>query len=838
MKLRSTIVGLAILASAVDGGALTLGRARGAAIVGRALDVSIPVQLTADESAAQLCAEADVFHADTKQESARVRVTVDTAQPLAPVIRVVSSTPIDEPVVTVYVKVGCGQKNTRRYVLLADVASEPAPASLPAPAAVSLPTVSTTPVAPPATVQAVVVAPPVATLPVLVPPVPAGAAPAAVPETSPEVVTSVPGAASGTVPAQAAAKPVPVAKPAVAKPKSQAPKKPVAKQVPAKPKATVSGSTPVEAKAVEAAKGAPKPTAKEAAADKTKAGKDAGQSRLKLDPMTTLADRVANLENATAIPTPEQVKEAQRVQTLEESVKTLVALAAKNEASMLQMRTQLAKAESERISINWIYALGGLLLACLAAITWLWRRQRSAPVQAGARDDWWSGGNKPEHAVRQSQAGVLAGASAQGPESVPPMAAYRAGPSAPPSVFDEVHQARTSQFGANALKPAGSDATVAVKRSAPASDSDDVDVSLVEMSESNFDNLMQSGQAHSALRKGPLPRQAEASATRAQPMELSRAINSDQVFDIRQQADFFVSLGQTDQAVRILEARLNESGESSPLLYLDLLQILHSLGLRQDYHQFREEFNILFNSHVPEFAAFKEEGRSLEEYPHVLAHVTALWNTPKAQMVIEASVFRDPTDDKSKPFDLAAFRDLLLLHAIAQNTSRAGPVNSNLSPLPSSATATAGAAAAPARQGGADVDIALDTRNGMLPMPPIGGAVDLDLDLSDLVNPAAPQGSGAMKPVPLMASNAVPAPVVPVLPALLPVLPSLGAATASAQPAQAKAVSDIDLPDLSPNETSTVLPLGEVELPSLVDNNFLDFKTDATVKYTLPKPKA
>ena len=528
--------------------------------------------------------------------------------------------------------------------------------------------------------------------------------------------------------------------------------------------------------------------------------------------MNTLADRVATLENTAAAPSPEQAKEAQRVQTLEDSVKTLVALAAKNEASMLQMRTQLAKAESERISINWIYALGALLVACLAAIAWLWSRQRS--TAPGARDDWWSGAKTPPPA-RNSQLGALAAASAQGPESVPSMAAYRAGPSAPSSVFDEVHQARTSTFGAGAAGAAAA-ATVVVKRATPALDSDDVDVSLVEMSESNFDNLMQSGQAHSALRKGPLSTPVESPPTRAQPMEMTRAINSDQVFDIRQQADFFVSLGQTDQAVRILEGRLSESGESSPWLYLDLLQILHSLGLRQDYHQFREEFNILFNSHVPEFSAYRQEGRTLEEYPHVLAHITALWNTPKVQMVIEASVFRDPTDDKSKPFDLAAFRDLLLLHAVAQNTSRAGPVNSNLAPLPRAAGAAAAAGPGTSARPVVDVDISLDTRNGMLPMPAVGKATELDLDLSDLVSPGSP---GAMpdtaKPVPLMASKAQ--------------------AGLAASPG---ALPEITLPELPPSESPTVLPVTESPAPSLVDNNFLSFETSATVQYTLPKPKA
>ena len=821
MKLKSTIVGLVLFASALDGGALTLGRARGAAIVGRQLDVTIPVQLTPDETSAQLCAEADVFHGDTRQEVARVRVTVDTSQLQSPVIRVVSSNPIDEPVVTLYVRVGCGQKSTRRYVLLADIASEPAPASLPAPAAVNLPIVVNPPVAAqpavalpaPATTAAVPAAAAAATATVQAP---IAIAPAVVvPETSPELVPTAPSANTA---------PVAVQTTETAKPKAALPKKPKVKPAQAKPKAAPAAvpTAPVEAKipgpppaaadkALPVAKDAAKTGAQPAAKD-AKEDKNAGQSRLKLDPLNTLADPVAPLENTAAVPSPDQAKEAQRVQTLEDSVKTLVALAAKNEASMLQMRAQLAKAESERISINWIYTLGGLLLACLAAIAWLWSRQRSAIP--GERDDWWSAG-KTASPGRNSQVGALAAASAQGPESVPSMAAYRAGPNAPSSVFDEVHQARTSTFGVGAAGALAA-ATVVVKRTVPVPDSDDVDVSLVEMSESNFDNLMQSGQAHSALRKGPLVTPVESQPTRAQPMEMARAINSDQVFDIRQQADFFVSLGQTDQAVRILEARLSESGESSPWLYLDLLQILHSLGMRQDYHQFREEFNILFNSQVPEFSAYAQEGRTLEEYPHVLAHITALWNTPKAQMVIEASVFRDPADEKSKPFDLAAFRDLLLLHAIAQNTSRAGPVNSNLAPLPRAAGAAPGAPAQP----DVDIDIPLDTRNGMLPMPVVGRvtALDLDLDLSDLVIPGAASPTatlGSAKPVALMASSAK-----------------------GGSAAEPGALPEITLPELPASESSTVLPLTETPAPPLVDNNFLNFDTQATVKYNLPKPKA
>ena len=62
------LLGLLVLLVAVNSQALTLGRLRGVALVGQALDVAVQVQMDADETPASLCFEADVFHADTRQE--------------------------------------------------------------------------------------------------------------------------------------------------------------------------------------------------------------------------------------------------------------------------------------------------------------------------------------------------------------------------------------------------------------------------------------------------------------------------------------------------------------------------------------------------------------------------------------------------------------------------------------------------------------------------------------------------------------------------------------------------------------------------------------------------
>ncbi len=688
MEIRTKILGLILLGLSVDSGALTLGRMRGAAIVGQPLDVSIQIQLGPDETASSVCMEADVFHADTRLDPSRVRVSVEPgAQAQQANLRVTSSVYVDEPVVTIYLKAGCGQKVSRRYVMLADYPSEPASPTAPA----SLP---------------LVVVPAAPVTPAAVPQGDGGSAANTAPNTA---------QAADTAQSRVAARP---AQPAKARPPA-APKPPrafVRKEVPATmPKPAVAKAA-APAQDAKAEKTPAPPAAK--VEEKLAAGREAGQSRLKLDPLVMLAERVASLESSSSAPPADVVRESQRVQSIEDSVKALVALAAKNEANLQDLRTQLQKAESERIPMQWIYGLVALLLACLAAIAYLWSRL-SRGGNSGARDDWWSGSRS----------------ASQGATVVSP------------SMHDDADDApaRRPASAAMPLQKAGNQSRFSAAPAVQDDPDSELDVSMVEMSESNFDSLMQSNKAHSALRKGPLPASVEAPSTRAQSLTPARPINSEQLFDIRQQAEFFVSLGQTDQAVRILENQINDSGESSPLVYLDLLKIFHSLNLKTDFRQFREDFNLLFNGRVPEFGAFKDEGKDLESYPEVLAHITAVWGTPRAQIVIESSIFRDPQGDKNAPFDLAAFRDLLLLHAVAQSTANRDAPVSDLAPLHAGVSAGYRPAtmpvSPPAKQAAATkpapVDIALNTEAGFLqvgaePAKPM----ELDLDLSDLVEPS------------------------------------------------------------------------------------------------------
>lgn len=146
----------------------------------------------------------------------------------------------------------------------------------------------------------------------------------------------------------------------------------------------------------------------------------------------------------------------------------------------------------------------------------------------------------------------------------------------------------------------------------------------------------------------------------------TRYVNTEELFDVQQQSDFFVSLGQHDQAIAVLSEHIADNPETSALAYLDLLRIYHSLDRRDDYAHVGQEFERAFNACVPDFEHFSEVGRGLEHYPSTLARIEAQWPRTGTLGLIEELVFRKPELRSDESFDLAAYRELLLLYSVAK----------------------------------------------------------------------------------------------------------------------------------------------------------------------------
>ena len=144
-----------------------------------------------------------------------------------------------------------------------------------------------------------------------------------------------------------------------------------------------------------------------------------------------------------------------------------------------------------------------------------------------------------------------------------------------------------------------------------------------------------------------------------------KAMSSEELFDIRHQADFFMSLGQHDQAIEVLKQRIEMDQLTSPLVYLDLFHIYHMLGLRPDFAQLRNTFNRLFYGHVPEFAKYGHAGKDLESYELLTRQICERWNTPQAPDLLAQCIYRSDSRPATDFVDVPAFQDLILLYEIS-----------------------------------------------------------------------------------------------------------------------------------------------------------------------------
>ncbi|MDR6535492.1 hypothetical protein [Variovorax soli] len=297
-------------------------------------------------------------------------------------------------------------------------------------------------------------------------------------------------------------------------------------------------------------------------------------------------------------------REAQRMQTLEATLSALREQTAQNQRALLELRTELSQAREERYRNPLVYALVGLLLLALIAILLLWRL-----VARRAEPAWWR-----EAAPTRDQ-----------------------GPTRP-DALGELHD-----DGEEDVRAPGRRSSANATNFGAATFAD-----LEPEDESGF---VESHPPHAARAADGTP---------------LRPVNTEELFDVQQQSDFFLSLGQHDQAIAVLREHIATNPGTSALAYLDLLRIYHSLDRKDDYARLADEFERAFNAYVPPFEQFDQTGKGLEHYRSTLARIESQWPAPGTLALIEELIFRKPGVSEDEAFDLAAYQELLLLYSVAK----------------------------------------------------------------------------------------------------------------------------------------------------------------------------
>jgi hypothetical protein len=609
---------LVLQAWSPDVDAMSLGRSRGAALLGRGLDITVLASLEPkDETPDANCFSAEVFYGETRIGAQNVSISQTRSSPTELALRVRASSIIDEPFVTVYVRAACGLSVSRRYVLLADSPSEPA-APLPSPPMANVA---------PASAAAVTAAP-----------------------------TAVPAPAPITFSADVAAK---------RKAREE-------RRAALRAKATTDTATAAKPEPIEPRVERKNKTSLAAAPDK------AAAPRLKLDlldlaggyeptlrtsgellsqPTTDMQVRAqAAAMWRTINSSPEDLlRDGERLKAIETDVRAMSELTRQQGKELAVLRTELGQAQSARYANPLVYALAALSLAALGFGLWMWRRR------AVATTPWW--GNASRYDKNHGKNFDKEPGSARTDADLPAAHAPRHAPTHAPiyarsSAPDFAQQPVPSTAAELSVVPSG---PFAPSRNGLNSG---FGVSLGGSLPGLAAQTPARRLAATMGATGTAALQSDFGTLVATP----RPVNAEELFDIQQQADFFMSLGQHSQAIDILQNHISDSVGTSALAYLDLFDIYHTIGQREDFDALRDEFNRVFNGQVPEFDRYGMSSRGLEDYENAIQRIQALWPTSKVLDVIEESIFRMPELD-AKPFDLLAYRELMLLYAIAKDVT-------------------------------------------------------------------------------------------------------------------------------------------------------------------------
>jgi hypothetical protein len=309
------------------------------------------------------------------------------------------------------------------------------------------------------------------------------------------------------------------------------------------------------------------------------------------------------------------------LQRLQQSREGLLA-----EVQSLQARN--AELEVQRFNNPLVWIFAAMSAVALGAAVWMWRRQRSGVLSAEAAPAWWAA-HPATDPVPDSEMGSG-------------------------SALTTVKASLPNSLGAEGKPLAVSKVTLPASQLNPDNANKDP-VSAAPALEPTEPPLSQPAPLSTFDRRDFMP----------SLMGVSRSVAAEELLDVQQQADFFVSLGDDEQAIRILRTHIGESAEPSPICYLDLFKIFHKLGQRDNYAALRAEFNEVFNAVAPPFEEFTVQGRGLEAFPSALSAISAHWPQPHVLDVIEQFLFRTP--GQSDVFDLDAYRELLMLYGVAKD---------------------------------------------------------------------------------------------------------------------------------------------------------------------------
>ena len=132
-------------------------------------------------------------------------------------------------------------------------------------------------------------------------------------------------------------------------------------------------------------------------------------------------------------------------------------------------------------------------------------------------------------------------------------------------------------------------------------------------------------------------------------------------------AEIMMSFGRTQGAAETLADYIRNNPRQAVKPWLKLLEVYHVAGMRAEFEALTRQLNKTFNVKMISWNDFKAlrgtAADSIEQIPHIIQRLQAVWGTQEAQVYIH-QILRDNRNGTRQGFTLAIVEELLLLLAV------------------------------------------------------------------------------------------------------------------------------------------------------------------------------
>lgn len=378
---------------------------------------------------------------------------------------------------------------------------------------------------------------------------------------------------------------------------------------------------------------------------------------------------------------------------LQELEKQTASLKEKGEQQRQASQAALESAKRDAEPSGWVIALGGLLIAALGAIGWLYRRiqtigrQHSAELwektvlgQPSESTEWENTfGADDTFAAIDASTGVLTEAKPSDWERGVPLddtlavdwASQQATMQAATPRASSPHKA-DSRVTRHHPEPTFGDEAKAEAKPAAQGAGHGSQGARPEVS-----TAAPSGKTISKQNSGKVAATGAAAATTAADTARQLGAKSDadahsmeveEISDLMQEAEFWMLLNDPERAIDMLEPCLQIERPVSPVPWIYLLDLYRVTERKDNYRTLAARIKKVFNTNAPAWDEQESEMpmHSLRDYPHVIQKIEELWEGDDIIPYLE-SLLLDDREGERAGFGLAVYREIVHLIGVARD---------------------------------------------------------------------------------------------------------------------------------------------------------------------------